>query len=87
MLYAGVGLLGLAAGYVLCAGGERDGASDPSVVLGPALRQGIILAVAWAVSRYRRWRTLATALAVSSCGLLAAYLGCGLALALAAGAI
>ncbi len=80
LMYAGLGLLGFAAGYILCAGPVR-GVWEPSDVLGPALLQVIVLGTAWAALRRGR-RTLAAALAFTGCGLLAAYLGCGLALGL-----
>lgn len=86
LTYAGVGLLGFAAGYILCVGGARGGVSAPSDVLGSALQQVIVLGIAWALLRARR-RTLGTVLAVTGCGLLAAHLGCGLALALGPAAI
>ena len=80
-MYLGLGLLGFAAGYILCVGGTRGGTLAPSDVLAPALQQAVILGVAWALLRRGR-RTLGTVLAVTSCALLAAQLGCGLALAL-----
>ena len=86
LMYVGVGLLGFAAGYILCAGGARGGDWKPADVLGPALQQLIVLGVAWVFLR-RGWRTLGTVLAVAGCGLLGVQLGCGLGLGLGAVAI
>jgi hypothetical protein len=78
LIYAGLGLVGLAAGSVYCAG-HAPGVWALSDVLRPALPQVVALAFGWALVRGGR-RTLGTVLAVVAASLLAFQLGCALTL-------
>jgi hypothetical protein len=69
LLYVGLGLVGLAGGYIYCAGHAPDSWSR-SDVLCAALSQVVALGFGWALVRGGR-RTLGTALAVVACCLLA----------------